>query len=339
MSGQFPVSPANTPFPEDNTPRSSSPVSHYNPLVYPEQPTGWQRVLRPWNWRRKRPYVRPQAPPYDPQKPEASINNLYAWTIARAHQQIEWYSRKARHKKYGSKTVRMVSSVLAALGALMPLLSPLVSDQQTILGFPLSELPQLGYILLAVAGALYGIDRTFGTSSGWLRFMEANLSLLRLLNTFQHKWVVLRCTYGRLTPEEPTACQALAEALQTFSDQVDALVVEETQTWIRDFKTRIADFEKKLDEAREETKPSAIHIRIENALTFTKVDIALGDYPPLKQLKGTTETLLKHLPPDTYHVRASGERGGEIFQADTVATVTPGTTTQALLTLRKVSHG
>ncbi|TCO52903.1 SLATT domain-containing protein [Actinocrispum wychmicini] len=114
------------------------------------------------------------------------VSALQAYEQLRAHftETISWYLLEKVRKGLYSKVLRLVSLVLAVVGGAVPL----VANAGLIGGVNSS----VGYLLLALAGGLQLIDRYFGYSSAWTRYVNAAMRLNAQLLVLQLEFASLR---------------------------------------------------------------------------------------------------------------------------------------------------
>jgi len=169
-----------------------------------------------------------------------SVTTLYEWVIGKAQAQIDWYDGKRIPEKKRAQQIRVCALILATLGGLCPLLSPLFSTNGTFL-------PTFGYVFVALSAAAVAFDKLYGFSRAWMRFAGAQLSLEIFLKEFQFDWRVLQ--------SKPFSVEASLEMLKKFTANVDDIVKQETNIWITNFKNTIDKLEEKL-KAKEERSGS-----------------------------------------------------------------------------------
>src|SRR5690606_33827087 len=102
---------------------------------------------------------------------------------------------------------------------------------------------QLGYLFLALAAACVGVDRFFGFSRGWMRYITAALVLERLLSEFRLEWAMMRAKFGGRSPS-PEQVQLMLQSIKEFLLRVDGEVEKETQEWIAEFQSSLAEIER-----------------------------------------------------------------------------------------------
>ena len=143
-----------------------------------------------------------------------------AWTVDDAFQEVRqdlvnaasWYMRKKSRKRRASRILRLVSIVLAIVGAAVPFAA-------TLFGLDLA----LGYLLLLLAAGIQFLDRAFGLSDGWSRQLVTAIELQRCLREFQ------------LDYSSQVAMNAAEEqrwlCIRNYSTRGWILVCDETYEW------------------------------------------------------------------------------------------------------------
>ena len=106
---------------------------------------------------------------------EESLKILYAFAYKTAKEAIDWYWGK-KWKGIIGRALRFLAIVLTAAGGMVPLL--LSADIEN-LGIVVVK-PQYGYVLIAFAAAFVGLDKFFGFSSTWIRYVTTATTRPRL---------------------------------------------------------------------------------------------------------------------------------------------------------------
>jgi hypothetical protein len=154
----------------------------------------------------------------------ASLRTVQAHVDAHARRAIDWYLTRRRARKTASRVLRLLALVLAVAGGIVPLLDDALLPR---------GLHNLGYLLIALGGALLVANRVLGLSAAWIRYMQTALRLQAVVNTFQLKWVEIECEMaGHPTPKQ---IRAAMQAVRLFAQRVDELILTETDRWSADF--------------------------------------------------------------------------------------------------------
>lgn len=173
----------------------------------------------------------------------ASLTEVYEHAVGLAVAAERWYASKRPAKRAAGRTLRVGTVVLGAIAAVIPILSEITAAH----GDP-GIAPGWAAVSLAIAAAFISLDRFFGFSSGWMRFMEAELQLTRLRHTFEYAWNDLRATSQ--DPPDDAELAAYLKLAEEFVLAVDGIVAQETAGWITEFRGGLAHTEQGLRESR-----------------------------------------------------------------------------------------
>ncbi|HLK93179.1 MAG TPA: SLATT domain-containing protein [Polyangia bacterium] len=168
-----------------------------------------------------------------------SLEALYGAVEARALSSIKWYMNARRSHSLWSKLLRGATLLFAVAGTLVPLVDA-INGRQKWVSF---EIGQWGYVCFAIAGAFVLIDRYFGLSSAWMRFSSTGLILQRELRRFQLDWA---SAFASVSGDNlaPADAEKFLDLLKRFSATVEDEIERETNTWIAEFRSGLADLER-----------------------------------------------------------------------------------------------
>jgi hypothetical protein len=150
-----------------------------------------------------------------------------------------WYTEKRRPKRIGGQILRISSIFLLGIAALVPVLSELSAGD----GEP-AIAPAWASVALVAAATLVALDRYFGFSTGWTRFMAADLHIGRLRRDFEFDWNELE-----VASADGTAVKQLQLA-HRFVAAVDRVVADETSTWSNEFQAALDSATNELSQNR-----------------------------------------------------------------------------------------
>ncbi len=180
-------------------------------------------------------------PQYAAEKSVEFNTQLLQWTEQNAVSSIEWYQRKRGKKRLGSILTRTSAIALAGIGAICPLIEAALGKEW--------NLGNWGYVLIALAGLVFWVDRFLGFSTGWMRYIMAEMTLQRNLKQFQFQWTALQLDLS-VTDKLPK----LIELSNKFVDQVDAIVIDETTAWVSEFQSNLSQIEKMVEKGQKEPR-------------------------------------------------------------------------------------
>jgi hypothetical protein len=162
---------------------------------------------------------------------------LFRHLESQALSAIDWYLHDKRSKARWSRTLRVLTILLTAGGGLVPLLR--ASGIETLRA-------EWGYVLLALAAACLGLDRFFGFSSAWMRYLMTSMALQRLLLDFQMDWSMANARMEQASPT-PVQCLDLLQRMKNFAIAVQREVEDETFAWVTEFQSALARIEQQVE--------------------------------------------------------------------------------------------
>ena len=168
----------------------------------------------------------------------SNILALYERTEREICDAIWWYLREKRVQARWSRLLRLAVILLVAVGGLIPLLHAANP------GLIASE---WGYVLLAGAAGCALLDRFFGFSGSWMRYMRAEFALQGILSDFQHTWTA---TLARQASGQPSATERdhLLELIREASIRTRELIRAETEAWISDLSNQLDHLNRTISE-------------------------------------------------------------------------------------------
>ena len=107
--------------------------------------------------------------------------------------------------------------------------------------------PAWSSVALAVAATCIGLDRFFGFSSGWLRYIEAQLKIRNAVQVFVIDYQMEKLVWQGAQPDLDE-CKRLIARAKALSTDINAIIDNETKKWADEFRDALG----KLEEAAEE---------------------------------------------------------------------------------------
>lgn len=165
---------------------------------------------------------------FDKESP-LSVNQAVRDLCKFYHEAIDWYMHEKQKKARASKTLRLASLVLAIAGGAVPLVAPLAPGLNS----------SFGYLLLALAGGLQLVDRFFGYSNTWSRYVSTALHLNSQL-------LLLQLDSARL---KAVGADEIAQwdMVDRYARELAAAVESETTQWVTDFSEILREARLKAD--------------------------------------------------------------------------------------------
>ncbi|WP_417067142.1 SLATT domain-containing protein [Niveibacterium terrae] len=154
-----------------------------------------------------------------------SLDKLCAWATEKGDDAIAWYfSKKSAHQIF-CRIFRVSAILLVAFSGILPLLNEVTHNAIHSLWSALA---------LAIAVTLVLLDRFYGFTSGWIRFMLAGQQIAQLLEDFQLEIERQKLLWREDIPSQQETL-AMIDANQCFLDRLQDIVRKETQQWAREF--------------------------------------------------------------------------------------------------------
>ncbi|MGB3465520.1 MAG: SLATT domain-containing protein [Cyclobacteriaceae bacterium] len=141
-----------------------------------------------------------------------------------------WYSRKRKSFRTFSQLIRLVTVIMAGIGGVMPLIELAFPGVRSI------NFVNFGYVAFSLAASLFLLDRFFGFSSGWMRFMLAEIRIRNILSQKENSWVLYQLRYKDSEVTQEVADE-MVEFINELSESVNLLTLNETNEWINEFKS------------------------------------------------------------------------------------------------------
>ena len=173
----------------------------------------------------------------------ASLETVYDHVVGNATSYINWYISAKRPKKTWARRLRVMAIVLITIAGILPVLSQ-ISEQS----WDFTIAPAWATIVLGVAVSLVALDRFFGFSSAWARFIATELAIQAAFDQFQIRWqqALVAVPSDGLGSDDVSA---LLELARQFVATVDGLVEAETSVWIKEFHESLRQIEQQVQSA------------------------------------------------------------------------------------------
>ena len=167
-----------------------------------------------------------------------SLDAVYQHAVGIASEAINWYRFARRPKKRWAQRLRVGAIVMVAVAGILPVLSQIFAA-----GSSVKIPPAWATVALAIAVALVALDRFFGFSSAWARYMATGQAILAALNQFRLDW---QQASSKVPPDGPTQenIDRFLGLAKTLARQTDDLVQAETLQWVKEFRETLTEIER-----------------------------------------------------------------------------------------------
>jgi len=164
-----------------------------------------------------------------------SLERVFEQAVAHANGSAQWYARNLGSKKRMAQLLRVLAIFAAAVAGLVPLLAQLCPGISAL----------WSTIALASGAVFIALDKFFGFSSGWMRYIRAQVALAALLEEFTLDWQIGFAGWHGQQPTTEQTQEQLALA-KGFIEAVNAIVQSETHNWINEFSSALQQSEQVL---------------------------------------------------------------------------------------------
>jgi hypothetical protein len=159
----------------------------------------------------------------------ASLSAVFEHARGLGNKAEQWYAEKRPTKKRWGRVLRLGALLLGFGAVILPILMQIYTTD----GEP-AIAPAWAAIALAAAATLIALDHFLGFSSGWMRFMAAEMHLTALRHEFEYAWNERIAAAAE--PRSDADVRDLLALARTFVLAVDRAVAEETGTWLQEFR-------------------------------------------------------------------------------------------------------
>jgi hypothetical protein len=250
-----------------------------------------------------------------------SAKKLADYVSREAQVAIQWYLDRKRSKKLWAQALRVVAILATALAGLVPLLSE-----------QLKWLPAIwGSAALIIAGTALGLDRFFGFSSAWMRFLTTEMEIRHALHRFLFDWEAKQAKLAGATPDEEMA-QAMVQGCRGFIEEVNRILRDEMEEWVYEFRQNLAEIDKAAKAQAENLGLGAVNVVVTNGEECEEGwDLSIDDCAPTRQ-RGQSAAF-RGLTPGSHVLRVSGASQGKNMHAEAAFIAVQGRAEKVSLTL------
>jgi SMODS and SLOG-associating 2TM effector domain 2 len=175
---------------------------------------------------------------WEPENARRSLDVIYQYVVDTASKAINWYLMARRPKRRWAQVLRVGAIIMVAVAGVLPVLSQIFDAGSSVV-----IQPAWASVALAIAVALVALDRFFGFSSAWARYMATGQAISAALNQFRFDWQKSSC---QLPPDGLTqeSIDRLLDLAKTLVIKTDDLVQSETSQWVKEFREALTEIER-----------------------------------------------------------------------------------------------
>jgi hypothetical protein len=255
-----------------------------------------------------------------------SLEKIFAYVMTAAEETIDWYVRAKNIKRHFARGIRVLAILLGAAAALLPTIIELFSadnKQHMSAGWTV--------VLIGSAGTLLLLDRFFGFSAGWMRYIATELQLRQITQEFQMDWEAEKVTWQGSAPSVAQITQMVARC-KAMITQINTLVRDETNAWIKEFESTISQIDESVKLRTAIAEPGALNLTVTNGdATQQGWTIAIDNGEPDTHSGKTVGK--RNLIPGRHEIRIEGKISDKVVRAEKVVNIPAGGTCNEMITL------
>lgn len=192
---------------------------------------------------------------WTPANTSASLQKVFEYVMDLADGAINWYAEKKKTKRFFALVFRVMAIVLGAIAVLLPTLGELFAQFVSQNWKPL--IGAGGTVVLGgIAGTLLLLDKFYGFSTGWMRYISSELQIRQIQQEFQLDWEREKSSWQGNAPNKDQVFLMMTKC-KTFATQVNNCIRSETDAWINEFKSAIRQIDESTKDKSTSKEPVA----------------------------------------------------------------------------------
>ncbi|HEX6829384.1 MAG TPA: SLATT domain-containing protein [Burkholderiales bacterium] len=267
-------------------------------------------------------------PAWDSANPASAVQSVYQRVEDHATGVIDWYLKAKHSKRIFARAYRTGALILDGMAGLLPMFAQMHlgasvnPDSHWAILLPLVEQPAWASVFLGLAALLVLLDRFFGCSTAWMRFITTEHQVRQALHEFQIDCDIEQASWQGGQPDAGQV-QAALQRCKAFVVKVDDMVRAETDRWVSEFQDAIKQVDEMAKARAALAETGAVNVSVTNG------DRAEGgwhlsvDGSPPTTHSGTQATL-GALTPGLHTITVSGTVDGKPRSASKAVTVLAG---------------
>lgn len=240
---------------------------------------------------------------YDWTNPKTALDEMMTNILSAMKVEEEWYMKHRKRHGTITRTIRVISILLFAIGILWPIVKkhfPLLIQKDF----------DLGYLSLAIGGILLLLDKYLGISTGFVRFYIAELDIKKNTLEFIENWQIeIIKSSNPLTTDN---ILSLVNTIKTFRQSVLTTIQVETGAWASEFQSQTGELYELFKQKQNDYKLGRISVNIKNHLNYSNLEVGLDDAEPIS-LNGKTSIVFKNLSIEPHIILIRATKDGDIY--------------------------
>jgi len=189
-----------------------------------------------------------------------SIDKIFKYVTSQAGEAVSWYLEKKKYKKIGAMFLRFSAIIATTAAGVIPLLSQISIGTQN---GTQNISPAWASVALILAVSFVGLDRFFGFSSAWMRFLTTELKIRNALQLFKIDWEIKKASLKGNNPSD-VQVQEFLEMCRIFFTTVNNALEFEMNAWKEEFQAALKQIEDAAKAEQVVNKMGGVKIVIKN---------------------------------------------------------------------------
>jgi hypothetical protein len=241
---------------------------------------------------------------YDWTKPKETLDKMKDKIITAMEKEQDWYVTFRGIHSFFSRTIRLFSIVLFALGILWPIIKTQFLELKPTI--------DIGYISLAIGGLLLLLDKYLGVTSGYVRFYIAELDIKKNTFDFIENWNIESARVDTTKTITPENIIVFLNLIKSYRQAVFTIIQLETSSWATEFQSQTGELYELFKQKQSEyIKQSNISVSIENYIGYSGIEITIDEQEPWIKLNEMTSYIFRNvsIKPHTILIHGKNENG------------------------------
>lgn len=193
---------------------------------------------------------------WEPQKSGERLDKLCEYATSQAQEAIYWYFSRKKWRRHFGRSLRVIAILLVAFAGILPIINEILGKDGIIHSL-------WSTLALSVAATLILLDRFYGFTTGWIRFLLAELQISQALETFQLEIEQQKLNWSHAEPTQEQA-QAMLLQIQQFLKQIREIIHGETMQWATEFAEILKQIDEQAKLAAQAERKSMLQITVTN---------------------------------------------------------------------------
>lgn len=259
-----------------------------------------------------------------------SLRKLQDYAEQKAQDTIGWYCTKMRWRGLACRLFRVGAILSTAFAGALPILNQIASSGKAS---PI-YIPEMDAMwasaAIALAATLVLLDRFYGFTTSWLRFVQTAQLIGNALDSFRMEAERLRMAWKDSEPDEDEAA-AMLDTIYGFVARTGQIVSEETAKWAAEFAEVIKEIDEQVRKAAEAARRGGLQLTVNNGDKCTDNWTVTIDNGGTHKRRGKTSSFL--LPGGMHTLTVHGTIKGREVSAEQTFSITGDAITEVTITL------